>query len=114
MSTQAAAMQIPPNSQTVPSIDWKKVPAILLVGLRFSGKTTTLNSWKRALQYQGEIQGSSVLAPRWSTGQTSGTERIFQHAFLFGRHPLRVIDIPGELVNQNIETSGEYWTRLME
>lgn len=114
MSTPAPVTQTPPTNPPAAAIDWRRVPAILLVGLRFSGKTTTLNSWKRALQYQGEIQGSNVMPPRWHTGATQGTDRVIQHAFLFGRHPLRVIDIPGELVNQNIDTSGDYWTRLME
>lgn len=114
MSTPTPTAQTNPVNQPAAAIDWRRAPAILLVGLRFSGKTTTLNSWKRALQYQGELQSGNVMPPRWNTGQTQATERVIQHAFLFGRHPLRVIDIPGELVNENIDTAGDYWTRLME
>lgn len=99
----------------------KTLPAVLLVALRCSGKTQTLRSWAAHFPFQvvnratGERETETSdheLEPFHETGGAGRTYQVQDYVAEVGEHRLRVIDVPGEIVDDANESAGEFRKEL--
>ena len=106
---------------TITQSDLKKMPAILLIALRFSGKTETLMGWAQSFKIfrVNRQSGDRTSDPESlelesfnQTGLADRTDKVQDYIVEIDGCRLRVIDVPGEIANDKNELASNYRTTL--
>lgn len=111
----------PAERGRISDADLKALPAVLLVALRCSGKTQTLRSWAAHFRFRvvdrqtGEQDAEAAdheLVPFHETGAASRTGQVQDYVAEVGGRLLRIIDVPGEIVDDATPRAGTFRAAL--
>ncbi|WP_437951565.1 tetratricopeptide repeat protein [Sorangium sp. So ce296] len=94
-----------------PIINRDEEPAILLVARRMSGKSSTRASWNLHLRME-EIRDNVAVKLQIDTKSPEATSRIEEYRIKIDDRYVRVLDVPGEIVNPRNEMAGTYREQL--
>ena len=89
-----------------PAPDREREPAILLLGWRRSGKTRTRMRWSQYAR-MAPVTAEGIGTPRVETGANPApTAAVTEHRVEIGERAVRVIDVPGAIVDAARDEAG--------